>query len=32
LVKTLNDTIGHDWVAKSKEIEQKLADILPVIE
>lgn len=31
LVKSLNDTIGHNWVDKAKEIETRLAGTLPVI-
>lgn len=30
-VKALNDELGHDWVSKAKEIEAKLAGIIPVI-
>lgn len=32
LVRAINDALGHDWVAKAKEIEARLSDILPVIE
>lgn len=32
LVKSINDTLGHDWVSKAREVEERLADILPVIE
>jgi hypothetical protein len=31
-IKALNDTLGHDWISKAKEVEQHLADMLPVIE
>lgn len=31
IVKTLNDELGNDWVARAREIEKYLSDILPVI-
>ena len=31
IVKTLNDGLGNDWVAKAKEIEKYLSDLIPVI-
>lgn len=32
LVKALNDSIGHDWVEKAKEMEHQLSQMLPIIE